>query len=163
MSDTAVSPTELEPSDPAKALRSVCDSFLKYLKALPKSAFSQSFGGKARLLTDIVYEVILVDDHIGMVIRNDEPFAWPEGTWIKAPEDFVGKDHIVAAFERSSAQILATADSLSAADLQTTVKTEWGERTREERIRFMAWHVAYHDGQLNFIQTLLCDDGWHWS
>ncbi len=158
MSDTGV-----VPNAPSKALRWVCDCFLNDLKALPESAFSQEFGGKARLLADIVYEVNLVNDHIGMVIRNEDPFSWPEGQWIKAPESFAGKDHIVAAFEASSARILATAEGLSDADLQTTVMTEWGERTREERIRFMAWHVGYHDGQLNFIQTLLGDDGWNWS
>ena len=157
MSDTAVAPNA-----PSKALRWVCDCFLKDLHALPERAFEQEFGGKARLLTDIVYEVNLVNDHIGMVIRNEEPFPWPEGQWIKAPEDFGGKVHIIAAFEASSARILATAEGLSDADLQTTVMTEWGERTREERIRFMAWHVGYHDGQLNFIQSLLGDDGWNW-
>jgi uncharacterized damage-inducible protein DinB len=158
MSNAAV-----EPNAPSKSLRWVCDCFLKDLKALPESAFEREFGGKARLLADIVYEVNLVNNHIGMVIRNEEPFVWPEGQWIKAPESFAGKEHIVAAFEESSARILATAEALSEADLQTTVMTEWGERTREERIRFMAWHVGYHDGQLNFIQTLLGDESSHWG
>lgn len=151
-----------EPTAPAKSLRWVCETFLKDLKALPEEAFTHPFGGKARYVADIVYEVNLVNDHIGMVIRNEEPFDWPEGGWIKAPSEFAGKDHIVGAFEQSWARIQATADALTEADLVTTVDTEWGPRTREERVRFMAWHVGYHDGQLNFIQTLLGDDVWHW-
>jgi len=157
-----VSETPHEPTAPANALRWVCETFTKDLKALPEEAFNHSFGGKARYVADIVYEVNLVNDHIGMVIRNEEPFDWPEGGWIKAPSEFAGKDHIVAAFEQSWARIQSTADALTEADLQTTVDTEWGPRTREERVRFMAWHVGYHDGQLNFIQTLLGDDVWHW-
>lgn len=41
--------------------------------------------------------------------------------------------------------------------------TEHGETDRSERCRFIALHVWYHSGQLNFIQTLLGDDDWHWG
>jgi uncharacterized damage-inducible protein DinB len=144
-------------------LKSSSGVFLQDLQALPEEAFSQSFGGATRTVADIVYEVNLVNDHIGMVLRGEEPFPWPDGGWIKAPEDFRSKAVVVEAFEKSSQRILATVEALSAEQLAETVQTERGETTRFQRCQFMAVHMWYHSGQLNFIQTLRGDDNWHWS
>ncbi len=58
---------------------------------------------------------------------------------------------------------MATVEGMSSEELNATILTEEGETTRFERCRFMTLHVWYHSGQLNFIQTLLGDDAWHWS
>lgn len=144
------------------SFKGASEIFLKDLQALPEDAFDHRFGGTARTVADIVYEVNLVNDHIGMVLRGEEPFAWPDGGWIKAPEGFRGKEAVVAAFETSSNRILATIEGFSEADLEATVETEHGARTRFQRCQFMALHLWYHSGQLNFMQTLLGDDAWHW-
>lgn len=145
------------------SLKSACKIFLQDLQALPEEAFAKSFGPKTRTVADIVYEVNLVDDHIGMVLRGEPPFDWPEGDWIYAPADFQTKDVVIAAFEKSSEKIIQTAEGFTAEDMESTVQTEHGERTKYERLRFMTLHLWYHSGQLNFIQTLLGDDGWHWK
>jgi len=142
-------------------LKSACKLFLTDLQALPEEAFSQSFGPATRTVADIVYEVNLVNDHVGMVIRGEKAFEWPEG-WIKAPEDFRTKEAVVSGFEASSQKIIATIESFSAEELESSIVTDDGETTRFERCRFMTLHVWYHSGQLNFVQTLLGDDKWHW-
>jgi uncharacterized damage-inducible protein DinB len=144
-------------------LKSACSIFLQDLEALPEEAFCATFGKATRTVADIVYEVNLVNDHIGMVIRGEEPFEWPDGMWIKAPEDFKTKETVVNAFKLSSEKIIATAESFSDEDLEGTVETEHGPRTRFERCRFMGVHLWYHSGQLNFIQTILGDTEWHWK
>lgn len=133
------------------------------LGAMPEEMFSRRFGGKARTVADIVYEVMLVNDHVGRTIRGEELFEWPEGGWITAPEGFAGKEHILAQFKESCEMILATGKSLSEADLLGNVTTEHGETTRFERCQFIALHMWYHSGQFNYIQTLAGDDGWHWG
>jgi uncharacterized damage-inducible protein DinB len=152
-----------EPTEPAKSLASACEIFLKDLEALPDEAFAKKFGDKVRTVADIVYEVNLVNDHIGMVLRGEEPFEWPEGGWITAPTDFKSKDAVITAFSESSQRIVETANGLSETDLESTVETERGPRSKAERCRFITLHLWYHLGQLNFIQTLLGDDAWHWG
>lgn len=144
-------------------LISACKMFSQDLAALPESAFMHVFGDKVRTVADIVYEVILVNDHIGMVIRDEKPFDWPEGGWITAPTDFNSKHTILAAFEESCAKILDTATNMTPEELTAPLTIESGETNRGERCRFMALHLWYHSGQLNFIQTLLGDDEWHWN
>ena len=144
-------------------LKRACAVFQQDLEALPESAFVQRFGEKARTVADIVYEVNLVNDHIGMVIRGEKPFEWPDGGWITAPEGFNTKAIVLDAFAAASTRIVATADALTADDLQSTVKTEHGESTIFERLTFMKLHLWYHSGQLNFIQSMLGDTDWHWN
>lgn len=146
-----------------RPLKGACKMFLQDLQALPEEAFTKSFGEKVRTVADIVYEVNLVNDHIGMIVRGEEPFVWPEGAFIRAPESFRSRDQIIAAFEESSAKIVSTFESFTAEELEATLKTDEGETTRFERARFMTVHLWYHSGQLNFIQTLLGDDAWHWK
>ncbi len=146
-----------------RGLRNAFKIFLKDLQSLPDEAFDKSFGPKTRTVEDIVYEVNLVNHDIGMVIRGEAPPPWPDGGWIKAPADFKGKAVVLSAFEESSESILSTVSTYSADQLEEKIKTEDGETTRSERCRFMTLHLWYHSGQLNFIQTLLGDDEWHWN
>ncbi len=144
-----------------KGLKSAFSIYEKDLQALPEDAFAKRFGGKARTVADITHEICLVNDHIGMTMRGEELFDWPEG-WITAPPELQTKEACIAAFQASSAKILDTVEGWSEEDLLVKVQTERGETDRAERCRFMALHLWYHSGQVNFIQTLLGDDDWHW-
>jgi len=146
-----------------KILKGASKMLLQDMQALPTEAFEKDFGGKSRNIADFMYEVNLVNDHVGMVIRGEKPFEWPSEPLIKAPKDFRGKDKIIAAFEKSSTKIIETVEGFTPAQLEETIKIEDGETTRFERCQFMALHMWYHSGQLNYIQTLLGDDGWHWN
>jgi len=143
-------------------LRGACGIFLKDLRALPEDIFTKNFGGTSRTVADIVYEVNLVNDHIGLTIREEELFDWPEGGWITAPAGFDSKATVVSAFEASSKRILETVEGFSEEEILGTVVSDGNETTRFERCRFMALHLWYHSGQLNFMQTLLGDSEWHW-
>lgn len=150
-------------STAVSGLKGICKLFIKDLDSLPEDAFCKQLGPKARTVADIVYEVNLVNDHVGMVIRGEDPFPWPEGDWIRAPAGFDTKEKVIAAFKASSDRFLSTAEALSPDQFEDSIKTDEGVTTRFDRCRFVTLHMWYHSGQLNFIQTLLGDDAWHWS
>lgn len=154
---------EKTPTSEAKSLRRACAIFTQDLEALPESAFTQKFGPKTRAVADIVHEVNLVNDHIGQALRGEPQFEWPTEGWIVAPPEMNNKSAVLEAWQISSTRILEIAESYSAQDLLGKVLTEQSETQRGERLRFMTLHIWYHSGQLNFIQTLLGDDGWHWN
>lgn len=143
-------------------LKSAFGVFGKDLEAIPETAFAQCLGGKARTVADIVHEVNLVNSDITANMQGNPVSEWPEG-WIKAPEDQRTKEAVIAVFEATRDRVLAVVEPYTEADMEATVVTEHGETTRFERCRFMAVHMFYHSGQLNFIQTLLGDDAWHWG
>jgi hypothetical protein len=146
-----------------ESLRGAFKIFLADLEALPEDVYNRSLGGKARTVADIVYEVNLVNDSIRLTMQGKTPPDWPEGGWVTAPEDARTKDVAIQSFKASSDQIIAMIEPMSLEDLEQTTQTEEGEKSRLDGCRFMTLHVYYHSGQLNFIQTLLGDDGWHWS
>lgn len=143
------------------SLRSAFRIFLQDLEALPDDAFDRSFGGKARTVADLVYEVNLVNDHIGLTMRGEPLFDWPEG-WITAPAEARTKETAIDSFKVSSERILTTVENMSPEEIEAVIQTDGRETTPFERCRFMTLHVWYHSGQLNYIQTLLGDDAWHW-
>jgi uncharacterized damage-inducible protein DinB len=153
----------MEPTTPeAKALKRACDVFIKDLEALPEEAFSKSFAPKARTVADITFEVIMVNDAIVGALEGKPMPDWPEG-WVKAPENFQTKGEVVKGFREASDRAMGAVAAMSPEEMLVLVATPSGEAPKGERVRFMALHTWYHSGQLNFIQTLLGDDGWHWS
>ena len=130
------------------------------LEHLPEEAFDRSFGPACRTVADIVYEVNIVNDREGRIVRSEEPLPWPDG-WIKAPQDFRSKETVIAAFKESMDRFIATIERYSDEDLLAAIPDD-GETNRYAKCRFVALHNWYHSGQLNFVQTLLGDDGWHW-
>lgn len=143
------------------ALNSANRVFTKDLEALPEEAYTQHFGGKARTVADIVHEVNLVNEDIYNNMQGKPVSEWPEG-WITAPDHLKTKVEVIAAFSQLMEKIISLVESYSEEDLEAKVETEHGETNRYERCRFMALHMWYHSGQLNYVQTLLGDDGWHW-
>ena len=146
----------------AEMLRGEFSLFMKDLQALPEEAYTHRFGPKTRTVADIVHEVNLVNDHVGLTIRGEPLFDWPDG-YIFAPEGLDTKVAVIKAFRQSSERILETAEGFSPEQLEETILSDGRGTTRAERCRFMALHTSYHSGQLNFIQTLLGDDAWHWA
>lgn len=146
---------------PIKSLKGALTIFEKDLEATLDLPFYESIGGKARTVSDIAYEVCLVNDHIGRSLRGEPLFDWPEG-WVTAPDHLRTKQATLAFFKESASRILETMEGWSDEDLAVKVVTEHGESDRAERCRFMALHLWYHSGQINYIQTLLGDDDWHW-
>ncbi|MCW5936195.1 MAG: DinB family protein [Fimbriimonadaceae bacterium] len=148
-----------------QTLRSLSRAFQVFrqdLEALPEDVFDRHLGGKARTVADIAYEVNLVNDDVAASMRGEPSSDWPEG-WQRAPDGLKSKQSVLDALGASSAKILSQVGAYSEEDLMAPVTTEHGETTRQERCRFMVLHMWYHSGQLNFIQTLLGEDAWHWG
>jgi hypothetical protein len=135
--------------------------FRKDLVALPEEAYTKKFNAAARTVCDIVYECNLVNDHIGLTMRGEPLFDWPEG-WVTAPDDFQTKEAVLAAFDASAKMFMDTVAGYTQEEMVAPLKSDDSVTDRFERCRFVALHLWYHSGQLNFIQTLLGDDVFHW-
>jgi hypothetical protein len=145
-----------------KNLQSSFSILLKDLESTPEELFFKSFGGKARTVADIVYELIEVNDHIGATIRNESPADWIHKGWITAPESFKTKESVITGLCDSRDRFVNGVEQMSEQDLDGKVITEHGEDTRASRCGFVVAHNWYHSGQINYIQTLHGDDGWNW-
>ena len=159
MSTTA--PTTDAKEIAVKYLKNAYWRFRVDLLAIPEEAIFRSFGGVSRSVADLVFETNQVDKHICQGVRGEVQFEWVDG-WLKAPDSRKTKDDVVAAFTASSEQVIKTFEDMSLEELEAPYEDDGKMTTRIERCRFITFHTDYHSGQLNFIQSLLGDDTFHW-
>lgn len=147
-----------------KAFTGAHGILLKDLNALPEEAITKSWGGKSRTVADIIYEIVQVNQHLGATIRGEDPGAWPfeMGTWITAPADVQSKDAVIASLTAINERLISDIEGSTDEAMAESVVTEHGSAPRIDRYRFLAMHMMYHSGQLNFMQAMLGDDAWHW-
>ena len=131
------------------------------LLAIPEDAIFKSFGGCSRTVADIIFETGQVNKHVCQGVRGEVQFEWVDG-WLKAPESWKTKQDVVDAFTEMSEQTIKTFDDLTLQELEAPYEDQEKTTTRIERCRFITFHTDYHSGQLNFIQSLLGDDKFHW-
>lgn len=144
-----------------KYLKNAFWRFRVDLLAIPEEALFRSFGGVSRSVADLVFETGQVNKHICQGVRNEVQFEWVDG-WLKAPDSWKTKQDVVDAFSESCDQTIKTFEELSLEELEAPYEDEGKVTTRIERCRFITFHMDYHSGQLNFIQSLLGDDKFHW-
>ncbi len=144
-----------------KYLKNAFWRFRVDLLAIPEEAMFKSFGGCSRSIADLVFETGQVDKHICQGVRGETQFEWVDG-WLKAPETWKTKQQVVDAFTESSEQTIKTFDDLTLEELEAPYEDGGKTTTRMERCRFITFHTDYHSGQINFVQSLLGDDKFHW-
>ena len=86
-----------------------------------------------------------------------EPLDWGQPD----PSAYPTRESVVAALDAGLADFEAALQALSAEQLAEKRRVPWGEMAVGEIIWLAFWHNVYHDGQLNYIQTLLGDTEMH--
>jgi hypothetical protein len=133
--------------------------YTKDLEALPDA---ESQAGPRNAI-DFTHEVSVVNRRIAARIRREDPGAWPFEGWAKAPADRATKAAAIEDIGTSVADLKDALDGL--ADEQLTELMPMGEKesTPMEQVVFACVHMAYHMGQLNYIQQLAGDMEVHWD
>ena len=80
-----------------------------------------------------------------------------------APGEYRTKDAIISYFEAVTADFLSHASKLSEEEATAVIPFFNSEMPIYAVISFIGVHTAYHDAQLNFIQSLGGDTSMHWG
>lgn len=142
-------------SDDAKA-------YVQDFEALSHEQLAVSPGGSARTGYDITYEVVLVNERISQRLASIDPGKWPYEGWVVAPPEAQNKEELMKRFKSS---IDAIAKSIEALDdeLSGGYVADGKEQSFSGIAGMAVWHMGYHGGQLNYIQSLHGDMELHWD
>lgn len=143
-------------------LRDVQKRYLIDLRALPDEAISQSFGGAARTPANFTYEIVLVNKRLSTRMKGEDPGPFDPNVWVETPAEFQTKEGAAGAFEESLNQVVALVESIPAEEMLREIPTPTGTTSPYDLAEFCAYHINYHDGQLNYIQALHGDAEIHW-
>lgn len=144
-----------------KQLRDASASYEKDFLALTPEQQSQAFGGVSRSAFDMTEELVQVHTRLAARLRGEDPGPWPYDGFIRASEEHQHADAMLARFRASVDEVVAAYEGLSDAAKDETMNVFGGDTTPTGVVGFLGYHVGYHDGQLNYIQSMLGDGEMH--
>lgn len=145
-------------------LRSAGETYLRDLGHLSADKLGVSPGGAARSALLFTAEVASFNMLIAQLIRGESP-ALPSAEERAAYEATV-TDHASAqgAVTASVDALVAAIEGADDTQLASEITAPWGSKIVLYRLAIIAvQHMAYHDGQINYIQTLFGDTEEHWG
>lgn len=136
--------------------------FTRDMEALSHDQLNHSAAGCARTGYDLAFEIVSTNGLFAKIVRGEaiEPISF-DG-WIISPDDFKDKDSAIEAVRASFADMKASLLGCSDEDLNATIDTPIGSKSRADIAFMSVYHGGYHSGQLNYIQTLHGDGAMHW-
>lgn len=147
-----------------KSMMKMCaDDYARDIDALSHEKMSSSFGGSARVPYDFCYEVAVVNRRAAARLSGGDPGPWPFSGWAEAPEEFRSPDAIKAELAASFEAVAAALEPLTDADLAKTITVRDETTPISEFVTMTLYHAGYHNGQLNYIQSLHGDLDVHWA
>lgn len=144
-------------------IKSTAEMYIKDLGFIPKDKLAVSPMGKARPALEFTAECAGFNFFVAALALGA-----PKGV----PSDDERKAFYASidTLEKATTTLQASVDQLTSAlsgvseeALFEPATAPWGEETTLYRLAdITATHMAYHDGQLNYIQALYGDDSSHW-
>lgn len=140
-------------------LREYESMYVQDLRAMSEEDLAHAPEG-TRSALDVTHEVALVNHRLAKRLRSEDPGPWP-GTngFLRAPENERTGDAAVRSLQDSVDALVAAFGD----DPMRTVNLPSGPVPVLDLALDALAHMAYHDGQLNYIQSLRGDTAVHWS
>lgn len=140
----------------AKYFRADCE-------ALSDERFVQRPAPSARSPIDLAYEVAVINQRIAKRLKHEDPGPFEFTGWVTAPDGYRSKAQAMADFDASVQALLDAWDAIPDEQIWDPVPISGGDSPGVDMVFFCIYHMGYHDGQLNYIQTLGGDELMHWS
>ena len=149
----------------SKGLRDAAKAFVGDLEAMPQEVLEKSPGGVARTPFDYSYEIALINKRVAARLRGEDPGPWPfaDVKWVTCDPDFAEKDKMVEFVRASFEEVCSAWDAFDESKLTEPIKLPSGETNALDLASMAFSHSVYHDGQLNYAQSISGDDEMHWQ
>jgi uncharacterized damage-inducible protein DinB len=141
----------------ATAIPKAADDLTTAFLRLPEEKRAWSPMGDARTALDQMAECAILNGSVAelMVARK-----WPEDMDMAEYERNkaeLAKDWpaVKALLEANTAKAVATIKTIADADLSLSVDMPWGPMTVSQIMGYPFWNMAYHEGQINFMASML--------
>jgi len=143
----------------AVALRTerAAEEFLAAVKRIPDDKLRWSPIGEARSVLDVLQECGRVNERWADMIESGQWITWPR----EHIQDLIAKtgdrESAVAYFEAATAKFVSAVRGLPDGRLDEPFESPWRTASTAEWLMHALWHISYHEGQINYIQTLYGD------
>ncbi|HEX8550580.1 MAG TPA: hypothetical protein VF681_03385 [Abditibacteriaceae bacterium] len=127
------------------------------LGRLPADKRDWSAGCDARSALDMVAECAILNGSTAEIVRNR---AFPANFDMAAyavEKAALARDEtaLLALLKANTARTVETLSAIGDDDLEIEVQMPWGAMTLAQVAAYPYWNMSYHEGQINFIASLL--------
>ncbi len=133
------------------------------INAIPDDKWKDTFGGCTRSACELTADAVAFTDWVARAINGDVDPNYNPDTMKVFVDRCSTKEGAVAGLQQHCTALFNAITTASDDDLQRTITAPWGMDTPAFMLAHIAVsHLWYHDGQLNYIQSLLGDGQVHW-
>lgn len=136
--------------------KAAADLETAYLR-LPEDKRQWSAMDKARTAADLVAECAILNGSTAYIVKNhrfDENFDLED---FKRQKTELGRDWdaLRSLLHANTAIFIEALRTVPDEDLGTEIQMPWGPMTLSQIISYPFWNMSYHEGQINFIASML--------
>lgn len=133
------------------------------VNAMSHQQLATNCGGDSRCGYDFIYELCGFFQTFAQLL-SDTPgdIQGPSGEWVRAPKDFQDKEGAMNSLGKAADHFEATLQNNKGNFTTDTFDSPVGPFTPLGMANLAVWHMMYHSGQLNYIQTVNGDTAFHW-
>lgn len=144
----------------AKASAKAVDDLWAALMALPEEKRSWKPADGARSARNQIAECHLMNAHTVTLLeeRKLPPNSMKDYAENCARLETLPDSEFRAAHDESTAAVIAAISAVPDADLENEILMPWGPITISDIIAYTYWNATYHQGQINYIGSLLPTD-----
>ena len=129
----------------------------KALMRLPEEKRNWSPAEKARTAMDQVAECAILNGSTCELIKSrtwNADYDFPE--FLRKKEELARDwNAMKSLLEENTAKVIATIREAPDEDLGVVVQMPWGPMTLAQIIAYPYWNMTYHEGQINYIASIL--------
>ena len=126
------------------------------LLRLPEDKRDWSAMGNARSAIDMVAEAAMLNDVTEMVRTRAFPADFDMAEYSRAKAELCQNwDALRSLLHESTARSVETIRTVPDGDLNIEIQMPWGPYTLAQVITYPYWNMSYHEGQINFIASML--------
>lgn len=139
------------------ATQEAAQELVNAYQRIPEDKRRWSPEGKGRTALDQVIECALLNGYTADLIQNRQ---WAENameTFHKEKSEVEGWDWdtLQGKLQEGTKRVIAALQAVPDSDLQDPIQSPWDTRPLAEYLAYPYWNMSYHQGQINYIASLL--------
>lgn len=127
------------------------------LMRLPEEKRNWSPMGEARTAIDLVAECALLNGSTaGLIIKRSFEESFDTANYMRLKEELAQDwEALHALLDENTKLVAATIRAVPDEELGAEVMMPWGPMTIEQVCSYPYWNMSYHEGQINYIASML--------
>jgi len=146
----------------ASRTREACADLIAAARSTDPEKLEWSPMANARPIMDQLRECIIANRKWTAILKTRHYANLGPGIWEQIETECPTLDAVCENLKESGDALVLAIEAVSDNETADLIETEWGPYSLADCCLHACWNMAYHEGQINYIQTLYGDSENHY-